>query len=646
MSAQKMNHGANAGSVLIIGAGASGLVALKEMREVGIDATCVEMASSVGGVFRKDAVYEGMHLTISNRFMAYSDFHDLHPVRYSTSDEYVEYLEKYVTKFRLWDRISFNSSVKKAKMTMGQWKVEIESEGSTSVRMVDRLIVATGSNQAPKYIPTPGFTGEVIHSNDFNTAAEFKDKRVLVIGIGESSADIVAEVSKVAKSCTNWSRRPLLIGPRWLNERSNDEQSSLISQDKGTGSKQQVWEFLETSTISKAANLLSPKMYNDTRVNFFKAGAANNDKNAVNLICRLALNGCESVPGGMERSDQIYVVTKSGRMPHAVASGAADLIVAKSVTYEGKKVRFDECLVKNFDTNPEVTQELGIDAIIMCTGFQTKLDWLEAPSLNTNCQTWFKNSIPPGYEDSLAFLGWTRPHQGGIPACSEMLCRYLALLYTGQRELPADWKQQIVDDAKVARSYYTQGAQYNTIVDYPAFMECMAKLIGCEPQPPSILNFRRFVQYYTFPFWPHFYRLNGVGAKPKVVDAVLADHGTFDAVSTPGWHPFISPTSKMMILCPLFLNPIFYLMSFLSKGNGFDAGWYWARSKKYAGLHGVRINAKDVFLPFLPWACLTCGVAYYGFFHGNAFEGNLLRFIQEKGNAYGMQLASIYSGKN
>mmetsp|Transcript_21590 Transcript_21590/g.50080 ORF Transcript_21590/g.50080 Transcript_21590/m.50080 type:complete len:90 (+) Transcript_21590:167-436(+) len=79
--------------VLILGAGPSGLVALKEMREKGHDAHILEKSQLIGGVFSRDK-YSAYNLTISNHLMSFSDFPPQEGLRISSKDEYCDYLEK------------------------------------------------------------------------------------------------------------------------------------------------------------------------------------------------------------------------------------------------------------------------------------------------------------------------------------------------------------------------------------------------------------------------------------------------------------------------------------------------------------------------------------------------------------------------
>ena len=63
----KMNNDAR---YCIIGAGAAGLAALKEMREAGFSLDCFEKGDGVGGHWNVD--YDALHLTTPSRHLVFS----------------------------------------------------------------------------------------------------------------------------------------------------------------------------------------------------------------------------------------------------------------------------------------------------------------------------------------------------------------------------------------------------------------------------------------------------------------------------------------------------------------------------------------------------------------------------------------------
>ncbi|KAI1612563.1 hypothetical protein EDD36DRAFT_240149 [Exophiala viscosa] len=134
--------------------------------------------------------------------MAFSDFPDPTMLRYSTADEYLHYLQDYSRHFGLENHIRYHSEVCDATLTEdGLWLLRIRRTSGTEQSVkADALIVATGANQLPNPIPPGlvGFDGRVIHSSEYNDAfkkeVEEQNLKVLVVGGGESGADIAAEL--------------------------------------------------------------------------------------------------------------------------------------------------------------------------------------------------------------------------------------------------------------------------------------------------------------------------------------------------------------------------------------------------------------------------------------------------------------------
>ena len=144
--------------------------------------------------------------------------------------------------------------------------------------------------------------------------------------------------------------------------------------------------------------------------------------------------------------------------------------------------------IENVEPNTTAeTLEKEFDVIIACTGYQSNFDWIQTSDpelkLNPNTKTWFKHCFPPGFSDKLAFLGFARPHSGGIPQCSEMLARYIAQLYAGALSLPNNYSELALMEGANEEACYHK-AFNPLLVDYFAFMELVAKMIGCTTKLP------------------------------------------------------------------------------------------------------------------------------------------------------------------
>jgi dimethylaniline monooxygenase (N-oxide forming) len=275
--------------------------------------------------------------------------------------------------------------------------------------------------------------------------------------------------------------------------------------------------------------------------------------------------------------DQASVPTKSARLCTAAARGKVGVVVAKRAGFDGTRVTFTEVLQRD-DTRvgaqwDDVTLD-GVDTVVLCTGYQTDFSWLEAPGLDWNPRSWFKHCFPPGLGDKLMFLGWARPHQGGIPACAEILSRYIGMILAGTRTLPAAYAERAQREARDEDAYYLRARQSPNLVDYPAFMDSVARLVGCLPESPSLFRLQRLVQYWMYPNWPVWYRKDGPGAQPRLVGEVL-DKFPLGTSYLP--NPFI-----LIALTFSFMQaPIGWLFP---PRPGIEGRWAW-KAKKHL-LHG------------------------------------------------------------
>jgi len=190
--------------VAVIGAGPCGLPACKTLSEFGIDYECLEASDRVGGVWNvgsgSSGAYRSLHTNTSTRTMAYSDFpFDASYPDHPSAAELLRYFEDYAKHFGLLDRIRFGQRVERARpLEDGGWRLDVEG-GQT--RDYSALIVATGQYSAPRWPnpATPGeFEGERLHVFDYldpTTPVDCRGKRVVVVGLGSSAAEVAAELA-------------------------------------------------------------------------------------------------------------------------------------------------------------------------------------------------------------------------------------------------------------------------------------------------------------------------------------------------------------------------------------------------------------------------------------------------------------------
>ncbi len=203
----------------VIGAGAAGLSTAKHLLQRGIAVTVFEMGSRIGGlwVYQNDnglsPAYRSLHLNSENKVTAYKDFpFAADAPLYPDHTQVAAYLEAYARHFGIVDHIRFQSRVVSVTQSEAGWRVELADGVAEEF---DFAVVATGHQGVPKHPPfAKDFTGEYLHSHSYRVPEPLRDKRVLVVGVGNSACDIAADICSVTASTTIAARSPVLMMPR------------------------------------------------------------------------------------------------------------------------------------------------------------------------------------------------------------------------------------------------------------------------------------------------------------------------------------------------------------------------------------------------------------------------------------------------
>jgi cation diffusion facilitator CzcD-associated flavoprotein CzcO len=215
--------------IAIIGAGCSGLAAIKALTETGLtDLVCFEKSSQLGGnwVFTAgeghSSVCETTHIISSKQLSKFSDFPmpDDYP-DYPSHRQVLAYFEAYADKFDLKKYIRFNTSVRKAeKIANEKWQLQLE-DGTSQV--FDYLLIANGHHSVPRHPQwAKDFTGQYLHSHGFKNNRGLEGKRVLVVGAGNSGCDCAVEASRVAANVDMSVRSAQYIVPKFFMGKPTD----------------------------------------------------------------------------------------------------------------------------------------------------------------------------------------------------------------------------------------------------------------------------------------------------------------------------------------------------------------------------------------------------------------------------------------
>lgn len=217
--------------VCIIGAGPSGIAAIKNISEAGIPVVAYDCNHDVGGNWIYDeneshsSVFETTHLISSKTLSQYEDFPFTPEVSdYPSHDELRHYFQAYAKYFDLYNYIQFNTLVKSCvRLSSNQWEVITIKEGEEKTEIFTDLVVCNGHHWQPKYPHYPGiFEGDFLHSHQYKKATPFKQKKVLVVGGGNSACDIAVETSRISRQTSISWRRGYRIIPKFLMGKPTD----------------------------------------------------------------------------------------------------------------------------------------------------------------------------------------------------------------------------------------------------------------------------------------------------------------------------------------------------------------------------------------------------------------------------------------
>lgn len=211
----------------MIGAGQSGLAAARALRELGMEPVVLEAGDRPAGSW--PCYYDSLRVFSPAGFSSMPGMpFPGDPDRYPARDEVAEYLERYAA--RLDVEIRTNARVATVRQE-GREFVVVTFAGE-QVRVAG-IVAASGSFSNP-YRPNfpgeEGFTAELSHVADYRNPAPYGGRRVIVVGAGDSAAQVANELVSVAE-VTLAVRHPVrlipqLIGGRdvhyWLRETGFD----------------------------------------------------------------------------------------------------------------------------------------------------------------------------------------------------------------------------------------------------------------------------------------------------------------------------------------------------------------------------------------------------------------------------------------
>ncbi|XP_035824185.1 dimethylaniline monooxygenase [N-oxide-forming] 2 [Aplysia californica] len=449
--------------VCVIGAGVSGLLAIKECLAEGFLPTCYESDSDIGGTWNQSKdpahtltpmVWDSLVVNTPGYLTLASDFPpppELTP--YFSWKEMKSYWDRYADHFKLRPYIHLNTQVVKVRRASdhtatGRWEVNTAPHSGRSnektpeqvekitTEIFDAVIVCSGYYRVPRYPSVPGmetFPGSVTHSFFHKSRHPYFGKKVLVVGCGLSAVDVAEDIARDAESTAMALGHGIWIMPRLASG--------------------------GIPLLEKIPRRFFHSPHVEVLINNFKMYEGGQFLDHTGSRVRPNALPCVS-PGGVSNNFQLDVM--SGKIQ----------IYSYLKRLSGRTAFFSDGSSVN-----------EIDAIVFCTGYDTDLSMLEDNIIDENGRMELYHMVFPldRSHNTLLFVG-QMGSDIALPPVSELQARMATKVLAGKVELPPQRKmRQCVDSLNEATlrrrkrySYFLPGFKMmeNIAVDlgvYPSF---------------------------------------------------------------------------------------------------------------------------------------------------------------------------------
>lgn len=206
--------------VCIVGGGPGGLCMARALQRHGLAYELFERHHDVGGIWDLEnpgtPMYESAHFISSRDLSGFIDF-PMPPdfPDYPSNRQILAYLRDFARAFGLYEHARFNCAVSRVEQEAdGRWLVTLASGERRRYRA---LICATGCNWDPNLPGIRGhFDGEIRHAVTYRRPEEFKGKRVMIVGAGNSGADIACDAASHADQALISMRRGYHFIPKHI----------------------------------------------------------------------------------------------------------------------------------------------------------------------------------------------------------------------------------------------------------------------------------------------------------------------------------------------------------------------------------------------------------------------------------------------
>jgi dimethylaniline monooxygenase (N-oxide forming) len=445
--------------IAVIGAGSSGLVALKYLLDTypASEIVCFEQSQSLRGCWgtqRPDFVSTSTKYTTQfscfrkydAKVSAQRDFTEFY-----RGSEFGDYLEAFAEHFELRKCIRFGVWVKNIKQSEDKWQIVFLQNDSDASQTFDAVFVCTGLVNQKVALES----SQVPVAEDFET---IRDKTVVVVGGGESATDIANYLAKAEHN-----------NKVFLSLRSGVRVSPRYHPIRGVPSdflrNRLLMSFSKTLRNWIGEHFVSFRIrFQDTLSRIFPA---RHTQPASVQVLRKEWDWKLKVRAKDELFNMFH--NKSDEFLNAVAEERLSIIGPPT----------DKTWQDFFDFDQKLTQQVSPDVLVPSTGYQSRVSELfsEKIELKDFYHGCVHTSLP-----NLFLIGFARPIIGNIPSIAEVQAHYTVGLLSGKYNLPLN-VQAI--QAKVWEGLIHDYGKLNTKNVYPVehipYTDALAKEMGIMP---------------------------------------------------------------------------------------------------------------------------------------------------------------------
>ena len=210
---------------LIVGAGPAGLAVAGRLARAGRSYRLLEAADRIADSWERH--YDRLHLHTIKQYSALPHLpFPAHYPTYVSKTDLLAYYHAYVRHFDI--RPLYHTTVTHATRHGTAWKVQTDG-GRTF--LPKHLVVCTGYNRRPYRPQWPGqtsFAGTILHSRSYQNPRPFVGHRTLVIGMGNTGAEVALDLSDAGVPTYLSVRGPINIVPRDFRGRPVQRTAKLL----------------------------------------------------------------------------------------------------------------------------------------------------------------------------------------------------------------------------------------------------------------------------------------------------------------------------------------------------------------------------------------------------------------------------------